>query len=90
MNEEKRKQFGELLYSIGALCHENFGTEREFLSIHIMLEIMRLAEDMGAEKWEIFTINHNAQCRISGKEQVDVDKHIETCKLIDILHDVKI
>lgn len=90
LTSEKRSQFEGLLACMFMLMCEHGDKKHEVVFLHVIFEIMAVAEKFGASKEEMLAINHNAHCRVCGKPVIDVDKYIENLKLYDILGDIKI
>jgi len=90
LTKDKREQFEQILSSLFIWWCEHDERKNEHRFIHIMLEVMELAELFGGEKDEMFAINHNAHCRVCGRSTIDVDTYIENIRLGDILRGVNI
>ena len=85
MDSKHRDVFFNMLLGAHLLFHESFGTDLEYPVTHVMLDIMRLGNEYGAEKGEIMAISHNVSNMIQDKPLLDIGEQIERYKLLDLL-----
>jgi hypothetical protein len=90
MDKNHREAFHNILLGLHLMFHESFGTEREYNIMHIILEVQRLSEKLGAERHEYMGILVNVGLAIQERPLIDIDKYIEDMKLYEILRDVNL